>query len=243
VFPAESYAEKDGTVVHPDGRIQRLRRAIAHPGQVRAGWWVVGEVSRRLGHDMGVLSASMVWRQVAAAVPFYGDLTLEEIGGRGVRWPAREQSAAMPPPSPPGPEPDNAGSRRAYAPPRLNGGPVSDATAATGRDTAVSVLRLGRYRPIWAAPEVELSPALHFTIAEQLIELSPEDAGTLGITEGETLEVVARNGALPEDGAARLRATAVIRTGVPVGIAFLADGIRSESANRLTEPLIEVHRP
>ena len=28
VFPAESYAEKEGTVTHPDGRVQRLRPAI-----------------------------------------------------------------------------------------------------------------------------------------------------------------------------------------------------------------------
>ncbi len=33
IFPAESYAEKEGTVVHPDGRVQRLRTAIAHPGR------------------------------------------------------------------------------------------------------------------------------------------------------------------------------------------------------------------
>ena len=31
IFPAESYAEKEGTVVHPDGRLQRLRTAIAAP--------------------------------------------------------------------------------------------------------------------------------------------------------------------------------------------------------------------
>src|SRR3954449_9437778 len=29
VFPAESYAEKEGTITHPDGRLQRLRRSIA----------------------------------------------------------------------------------------------------------------------------------------------------------------------------------------------------------------------
>src|ERR1700729_1806487 len=32
IFPAESHAEKEGTVVHPDGRMQRLRAAIGHPG-------------------------------------------------------------------------------------------------------------------------------------------------------------------------------------------------------------------
>ena len=40
VFPAESYAEKDGTLTHPDGRLQRLRAAIGHPGDVARG--VVG---------------------------------------------------------------------------------------------------------------------------------------------------------------------------------------------------------
>ena len=44
VFPAESHAEKEGTVIHPDGRIQRLRSAIGHPGEVEAGWAVLAEV-------------------------------------------------------------------------------------------------------------------------------------------------------------------------------------------------------
>ncbi|HEY6396158.1 MAG TPA: molybdopterin-dependent oxidoreductase, partial [Solirubrobacteraceae bacterium] len=261
VFPADSYAEKDGTVVHPDGRIQRLRTAIAHPGQVRAGWSVLGEVSRRLGHVMEALTAPMAWSQLVAAVPFYAGLTLEDIAGRGVRWPERDEAAAMPvasPPapasvasplgpaslaSPPAPASDAAVSTHSDAPFRADDAAAFDAAAATSRDRAVRVLRLGRYRPIWAAPEVEISPALHFTIAEQLIELSPEDAGDLGIADGEKLEVVQRNGGPPEAGAARLLATAVVRTGVPIGTAFLADGIRSESANLLIEPLIEVHRP
>ena len=33
VFPAEVYAEKEGTIVHPDGRLQRLRPAIARVGR------------------------------------------------------------------------------------------------------------------------------------------------------------------------------------------------------------------
>src|SRR4051794_34302179 len=32
VFPAEAYPEKEGTLVHPDGRVQRLRPAIGRPG-------------------------------------------------------------------------------------------------------------------------------------------------------------------------------------------------------------------
>ena len=42
--------------------------------------------------------------------------------------------------------------------------------------------RLGTYRPIWAAPEVEISPALQFLDRRtSRLELSPEDARRLGI--------------------------------------------------------------
>ncbi len=212
IFPAESYAEKDGTVVHPDGRLQRLRTAIAHPGAIRAGWQVIADVSKRAGLDQRLLTGPMAFKALAAAVPFYAGLTLEAIGGRGVRWPATEAAAAMPAAD---------GSGTATVPP-----PPARPASANG------ALRLGRYRSIWAAPEVELSPALHFTIAEQLVELSPEDAERLGIGNGAAI-TVAQNGT-------RLAARAAIRTGVPAGSAFLADGIAAESANALTAPLVEV---
>ena len=215
IFPAESSAEKDGTVVHPDGRLQRLRAAIAHPGEVRAGWSVIAELGKRVGHDLGVLTSPMAFQQLTEAVPFYAGLTLEEIGERGVRWQETAAAEAMP----------AAGdAATAAAEPRQPA-----AAAATNGS-----LRLGTYRPIWACPEVEISPALQFTIAEQVVELAPEDAARLGIFGGETVEV-AQNGT-------RLRARAAVRTGVPTGTAFLAAGIATDSANTLTEPLVEVFK-
>ena len=52
VFPAEIYAEKEGTVTHPDGRVQRVRQTLGHAGEVRPGWWVLDELcalARRRG--------------------------------------------------------------------------------------------------------------------------------------------------------------------------------------------------
>jgi NADH-quinone oxidoreductase subunit G len=223
VFPAESYAEKEGTVVHPDGRLQRLRTAIAHPGEVRAGWSVIADVAARTGFDLQVLTAGMAFRQLVEAVPFYAGLTLEEIGGRGVRWPERTQASTMPAGATTSPSTSPSSS------PSLSAAAEDDAPAQNGS------LRLGTYRPIWASPEVEISPALHFAIARQQLELSPADAGRLGIVNGDAVEV-AQNGT-------RLRATAAIRTGVQEGSAFLAEGIEDQSANALTEPIVEVSKP
>jgi NADH-quinone oxidoreductase subunit G len=176
---------------------------------VRAGWSVVADIAQRVGLDTGVLTSSMVFNQLAAAVPFYSGLTLEEIGGRGVRWPERAKFDAGTPPA---------------------------LTSPGGQPQAASngALRLGTYRPIWASPEVEVSPALHYTIARQQLEISPEDASRLGIRSGEEVRV-SQNGT-------RLRAHAAVRSGIPAGTVFLATGVAEDSANLLTEPTVEVDK-
>ena len=222
VFPAESHAEKEGTVVHPDGRLQRLRIAIAHPDEVRAGWWVIAELARRIGHELGVSSSPVAFEQLVEAVPFYGGLTLDQLAGRGVRWPARAQAAALMNGHLP-----LAGRAGGYAPAPL--------AAPAPSPSANGYLRLGVHRPIWASPEVEISPALKFLIARQHAELSPEDAQRLGIADGEAVQV-ASNGTAVE-------ATVSVHSGVPTGTVFLADGLAENSANAFTDFDVEVRKP
>jgi NADH-quinone oxidoreductase subunit G len=233
IFPAESHAEKEGTVVHPDGRMQRLRPAVAHAGEVKPGWAVLAEIARRAGTELGIERSADAFEQLAARVPFYEGLTLEALGGHGLRWPERPQARSV-----------TAG-HQTVVDSRHRPAPPSDG-AANG------ALRLGTYRPIWASPEVEVSPALKYLVVEQTLELSPEDASRLGIEHGAAVEVAQLDDSrAAQDGEAgsraggnregtTLRAAAAVRTGVPAGSAFLAEGIAAESANALTEPLIEV---
>jgi NADH-quinone oxidoreductase subunit G len=228
IFPADSYAEKDGTVVHPDGRIQRMRTAIAHPGSVRSSWSVIAEIGRRAGLDTGVLTSPMAFAQLVEAVPFYRGLTLEEVGGRGVRWVERDAASEMPAGG------DQARTTEAAAAAASAAASRDDGAADDGAGTSNGNLRLGTYRSIWAAPEVEVSPALQYTIPRQQVELSPEDARRLGIANGDSIGL-SQNGT-------RLRGWAHVRSGVPAGTAFLADGISEDSANAFTEPVVEVHK-
>jgi NADH-quinone oxidoreductase subunit G len=212
VFPAESYAEKEGTLVHPDGRLQRLRPAIGHQGQTRAEWSVIAELAERCGLDLKVLTGPMASAALFDAVPFYAGLTLEEIGGRGVRW--QERGAASAYPDPPAP--------------------------ATTEEPYVAVaspngsLRLGSFRSIWAAPEVEVSPALRFLHPSQRVEMSPVDAERLGLSQGDRVHVG------PEEGS--VRATVALRAASPAGSVFLEEGIGSDSANVLEGPLVEIRK-
>ena len=99
-LPLESYAERDGTVTHPDGRVQRLRPGVPRPGQVRPLWQALAEIASRLGDETGFGSCADVTAAIATDVPFYAGLTLEAIPGRGVRWPERDAAADFPDLSP-----------------------------------------------------------------------------------------------------------------------------------------------
>jgi NADH-quinone oxidoreductase subunit G len=219
VFPAEAYPEKEGTLTHPDGRLQRLRPAIGHPrgpgGQpgsgVRALWSVIADVAKELGHEPGDFRTGFqVSSRLFAAVPFYEGLTLEEIGGRGVRWQARAEFQSP-----------------AWQIVKLEA-PAALPSPGDGK------VRLGTYRPLWADKSVDLSPALHFIRARQVAELSPGDAAALGIGEGDRVSV--GNGT-------RVNATARVRESVPAGTVFLAEGTREDNANVLAAgSLVEIQR-
>jgi NADH-quinone oxidoreductase subunit G len=191
IFPAESYAEKEGTITHPDGRLQRLRPAIGHPGSTRSEWSVIADVSRRLGLDLGVLTGPMATAQLVEEVSFYAGLTLDEIGGRGVRWPARDAAGAFPAAEPATP---------AF---EMVPGPA----AVNGR------LRLGTFRSIWNAPEVKVSPALKFLHPKLRVEMAPADAQRLELFQGDQV-VVGSDGQTVD-------ATVIVRDATPEGSVFL----------------------
>ena len=194
VFPAEAYAEKNGTVVHPDGRLQRLRQAIAHAGDVRPEWQIIADVARGAGFDLGVHTSAMATRQLFTAVPFYAGLTLEALAGHGLRWSVQEGAA-------------NA--------PEAELGPFDLEAPAPAPVATDGALRLGAFRSLWASPEVRISPSLQFLHPDPRVELAPADARRLGIDDGEAVEV-AQNGT-------SVRGIAALRHAVPAGSVFVSD--------------------
>jgi len=164
VFPAESYAEKEGTLTHPDGRLQRVRQAIGHQGQIRPEWSVLAELAERCGAGVDALSAPQVSEKLFAAVGFYDGLTLEEIGGKGVRWQDRDAASRLPAAE----LPEGA----LEVPPELPEG-----------------MRLGAVPSLWAGAAVRHAPSLRFLTPAQRAELAPADARRLGVSSGDEVEV------------------------------------------------------
>jgi NADH-quinone oxidoreductase subunit G len=197
VFPAEIYPEKEGTVTHPDGRLQRVRQALGHAGQVRPGWRVLHDLCERAGVGFGALTAPMVTARLAEEAPIYAGITLDEIGGLGVRWQDRAAASALPAEALP--------SGQLAVPPAAEPG-----------------LWLAAVPTLWTGPEVEHSPSLRFLSTRARAEVSVDDARDAGIRDGDeivlSVDAAASNGA----GTAQVTAVAAVRSAVPRGSVFVA---------------------
>jgi NADH-quinone oxidoreductase subunit G len=249
LFPLETHAEKDGTVTHPDGRLQRVRPAAGRPGDIRPGWQTLSALSLALGHDTGVTSQPTAFAALTSAVPFYGSITDSDIGGRGIRWQETQSASNLPgfdgqpeqhePAASDRPglkdEADPSGAEL-HAPGADTSSPAPGAgvaSADTQRDSASgeampapgASLALGTYRDIWSGPITELNPPLKFLKPSQHLELSPADAHRLSLSSGDKVRVT--------QGDRSLEATALIKERTPEGVCFLAEAISGANANSL----------
>ncbi|MGY0019798.1 molybdopterin oxidoreductase family protein [Streptomyces sp. cg35] len=89
VLPATaSWAETDGTTTNSERRVQRVRAALAPPGEAREDIDIICDVAARLGHDWKYADAEAVWNELRALSPDHFGMTydrLEEL--QGLQWP------------------------------------------------------------------------------------------------------------------------------------------------------------
>ena len=243
VFPLETHAEKDGTVTHPDGRLQRVRPSASRPGDIRPNWGVLAELSLALGHDTGIDSQPAALQALTEAVPFYAGITDAEIGGRGVRWQDRPAASSLPRPTDrpgegdagtpseqlPSPGEGDAGTPSERfaesAPTTPADGPLASGRPPSEEGVPAAPLTLGTYRDLWAGPITELNPPLRFLQPQQRVEISPTDAERLGLKNGDEVDV-AQNGT-------SVRAKVAVKERVSEGVCFLIEGTAAGNANAL----------
>jgi NADH-quinone oxidoreductase subunit G len=230
VFPLETHAEKDGTVTHPDGRLQRVRPSASRPGDIRPNWGVLAELSLALGHDTGITSQPSALAALTEAVPFYAGIDDSTIGGRGIRWQDRDAASSFPSPAN-GP---SAGGDAGASPERFareESTPSGDSSqphqrrVASEGEVPASPLTLGTYRDLWAGPITELNPPLKFLQPSPQVELAPADAERLALKTGDTVQV-SQNGS-------SVQAKVAVKERVQEGVCFLAEGVADGNANQL----------
>ncbi|SRR5579883_53538 len=209
LLPAAAWGEKEGTVTNSERCISRQRAFLSLPGEARPDWWIVSAVARRLGFTAAFAfrSEADVFREHAALSAFENGGTRDfDLGGLAeisdadyavlepVQWPVRAGEAASPRPS----------SKRFFA----DGGfftsdrkarlVPSQAPRLQEATSEAFPLRLntGRIRDQWhTMTRTGRSPRLAAHLAEPFVEVHPQDAAAVGLTDGGFARVATQHGA------------------------------------------------
>ncbi len=192
VFPATaSWCESEGTVTNSERRVQLMRRALDPPGEARDDMWILTELARRLGYDWPDPVAEEVWNELRSLSSMYAGMSyarLEQLGG--IQWPCPDES--------------HTGSKilheRLWAEPLE--GPPAPFTVVEARGPVETLdadypirLTTGRRLESYntgAQSGLYRSP-LH---RGETLDLSPEDAERLELSDGEVARVASRRGSV-----------------------------------------------
>ena len=83
VLPGSASAEKRGSMVNVNGRLQRLNRALTAPGSARDDWEILNDLLKALGGE-GASSLEDLFKQMALETPALSGLNFGKIGDLGV---------------------------------------------------------------------------------------------------------------------------------------------------------------
>ena len=96
VLPSFAFAEKRGSMINGEGRLQRLNRAVRAPGQARDDWEILRDLIQACSGQNSIHSIEEVFRQMAEIVPQFAGLSLTKIGDLGIQVMQAQESPPPP---------------------------------------------------------------------------------------------------------------------------------------------------
>lgn len=92
ILPGCSFAEKEGTFSNSERRVQRVRKAITVPGNMRLDSDIFTDIMNRMGYPQPYLTSAQIMDEIASLTPSFAGISharldSEEIGGSGLQWP------------------------------------------------------------------------------------------------------------------------------------------------------------
>ena len=225
VLPAASFAEKNGTFTNTERRVQRVRKAINPPGDAKEDSRIIIELSKRFGYEMRYNFIEEVFQEIGMLWPAVAGITYSRIEKRGLQWPC--------------PTLDHPGTQYLFK----GGFPRG---SGKGRFTSV------KYRPSAELPDNEYpfilstgrqlfqyhtgsmtgkTSAIEEIASQPYVEINPEDAKKLGISDGQKIKVSSRRGTI--EPFARISERPL------KGMVFIAFHYKEAAANVLTNTALD----
>ena len=223
VLPAACFAEKDGTFTSTERRVQQVRKAVDPPGDARAEWEWICDLSRRLGQEADYASPASIMAEIASLTPSYGGIDYQRLGPEGLQWPC--------------PCKDHPGTSilhvdcfsqgRAHLRPVFYSQPaeIPDADYPFTLNTGRSLYHFH------TGTMTRRTSLLDREIPAPFVEINSEDARIMGIREGMKVRVETRRGSIA--------AEARLVDSLPRGSLFMPIHFSEAPANALTAQSID----
>jgi predicted molibdopterin-dependent oxidoreductase YjgC len=225
VLPGSSFAEKSGTYVNTERRIQLAEAALEPPGQSRRDLDILIDLSNRLGLKTKWKGPEDVMKEIAKVTPSWRGVTYKGLKGGGLQYPVLT--------------PDSKGTAFLFDEsfPTADGRalfvPVEYAAPEELPDEEYPfIMNTGRQMYHWhTGTMTRRSIGLDSREPTPVVEINPRDAVELGVSEGDTVRVTSRRGSMLigarlSDRQAR-------------GQIFIPFHFREAAANLLTNPRLD----
>ncbi|NQW18579.1 MAG: molybdopterin-dependent oxidoreductase [Chloroflexi bacterium] len=190
VLPAAAFAESEGTFANSERRVQRVRQAVAPPGEAREDWRILLDLFEAMGYPQTMTTASEVWDEIASVAPILAGISYERLDTEGgIQWPC--------------PTPDHPGTMYLHKEEFETGGgipgffaPVDHIAPAEEPDEEYPyVLTTGRRRSTYhTGTQTGRAEGFELLVPHEWAEISPQDAEYLGVEDEEVIEVATRRG-------------------------------------------------
>ena len=92
VLPAACFAEKDGTFTNVERRVQRVTKTLSPPGEAKADWKIISELSNCMGYTMNYNSPEAIWEEIRKVSPNFAGINYQRIENGGIQWPCLDTS-------------------------------------------------------------------------------------------------------------------------------------------------------
>ena len=187
ILPAYSWGEEEGTFTNTERRVQRVRKALMPPEGCRPTWWVLQELGKRLGVDLGFNSSEGIYEDMRKTATTYAGITYARIEEEGLQWPC--------------PTPEHPGTPYLHKNGNFNRGKglfcKTDWVAPAEVPDAEYPFVLSTGRRLWhyhTATQTRKCAGFENLFPEELLEIHPEDASRLGIKSGDMVKAKSRRG-------------------------------------------------
>ncbi len=223
VLPSTCFAEKDGTFSNTERKVLRVRKAVDAPGEAWEDQRIIAAISKQMGYDMEYADSSAIMREINQLTPSYGGITYERIEKQGLQWPC--------------PTLEHPGTPVLHIGKFTRGEgvffPIEYQVSAEVPDAEYPFfLTTGRvYEHYHTGTMTRKGSALNRLYPEALAEINVEDARTLGIVDGEYINMVSRRGSL--------RIKARVSEVTDRGVAFVPFHFYEAAVNELTNNALD----